>query len=96
MIHDKKLKNSNSEAQVRRLARTAKQVIKRENGKIKISNGIIDRNRENIVSEEPQLIDDEILLQEHIQDLMKENNTFMNDQKTYNDHIASENRFSRR
>ena len=90
MIHDKKLKNSNSEAQVRRLARTAKQVIKRENGKIKISNGIIDRNRENIVNEEPLLIGDENQLQEYLQDQRTVNNSFMIDQNAYNNHVASE------
>jgi len=90
MINEKKLKNSDSEVQVKRLARTAKQVIRRENGKIKASEKIIASNREKIANEEPTLNIDETQLQDDLQDQQVANNNFMIDQNAYNNHVASE------
>ena len=90
MISDKMLKNSDSEAQVRRLARTAKQVIRRENGKIKASKGIIARNREKIISEEPLLQGLELQLQDDLQEQRAANNSFIINQNAWNSHVASE------
>ncbi len=46
LINQKKLKNSESELLVKRLARTAKKVLKRENQKIKASENIIVNNHQ--------------------------------------------------
>ncbi len=90
LINEKKIKNSDSEAQVKRLARTANQVIKRENGKIKRAEGIIASNKEKIANEEPLLNRDEIQLQVYLQEQQAINNNFIIVQNVYNNHVASE------
>jgi len=90
MLSEKKLKNDGAESQIKRLARTAKQVIKSETRKISASEKIITRNQQLIEGDEPGLHDDEIQLQQYLQEQQLINNNFTISQNTYNSHVGSE------
>jgi len=90
MLGEKKLKNAGAESQIKRLAETAKQVIKSETRKIKASEKIITRNRQLVVGDEPGLKDDEILLQQYLQEQQLIINNFTIGQNAYNSHVGGE------
>tara|TARA_B100000287_G_scaffold415406_1_gene448968 strand:+ start:582 stop:2522 length:1941 start_codon:yes stop_codon:yes gene_type:complete len=90
LLNDKKIKNSDSESQVKRLARTAKQLIRRENGKIKASQRSIDNFKEKLEYDEPILSDLESQLIEDSQILSESIDIFNRAQVTYMNHVANE------
>jgi len=90
LINEKKLKIAESESQVKRLARTAKQVIKKEKGKISTNKGVIENYNNKISIEEPNLNYDISELQEYIEEQQTMYTNFHAAQNTYNDHVAGE------
>lgn len=90
LINEKKLKIAESESQVKRLARTAKQVIKKEKGKISTNKGVIENYNNKISIEEPTLNYDISELEGYIEEMQTINTNFHTAQNAYNDHVAGE------
>ncbi|MDC1037716.1 PEGA domain-containing protein [Candidatus Marinimicrobia bacterium] len=90
LINEKKLKIAESGSQVKRLARTAKQVIKKEKGKINTNKGFIENYNNKISIEEPTLNYDISELDGYIEEMQAININFHATQNTYNDHVAGE------
>ena len=90
LINEKKLKIAESASQVKRLARTAKQVIKKEKGKISTNKGFIENYNNKISIEEPTLNYDISELDGYIEEMQAIKINFHAVQNTYNDHVAGE------
>ena len=90
MINEKKSKNSDSKSQVTQLARTVKQVIRKETANIITSEGTIADYKEKIAKDTPRLNNAEKQILEYLEEQQIVNTNFITAQKAWNGHVAGE------
>ena len=90
MINEKKSKNSDSKSQVTQLARTVKQVIRKETANIKASERTIADYKEKIAKDTPDLNNAEKQILEYLEEQQIANTNFITAQKAWNGHVVGE------